>query len=102
MTTIAASRRHSDNLTQRWLRTGGNHARTDPSSHHQTKPATATLKHHLDHQAKLLLSARRLISHLEGFTRGVIDTKDIVYFLSVTFLGLFLTSRSLESLRWRA
>ena len=66
MTTIAALRRHSDNLTQRWLRTGGDHARTDPSSHHQTQPATATLKDHLDHQAKLLLSARRVISHLEG------------------------------------
>ena len=27
---------------------------------------TATPKDHLDHQAKLLLSARRVISHLEG------------------------------------
>jgi hypothetical protein len=66
MTTIAALRRHSDNLTQRWLRTGGDHARTDPSSHHQTQPATATLNDNLDHQAKLLLSAGRIISRLEG------------------------------------
>ena len=66
MTTIAVPRRRSDNLAQRWLRTGGDHARTDPSSHHQTQTATATLKDHLDHQAKLLLSARRIIGRLEG------------------------------------
>src|SRR5271169_1345783 len=42
MTTIAVLRRPSDNLGQRWLRTGGDHARTD-ASHHRTQPATATL-----------------------------------------------------------
>jgi hypothetical protein len=65
MTTIAALRRHSDNLAQRWLRTGGDHARTDASSHHQSQPETATLNDNLDHQAKLL-SARRIIGRLEG------------------------------------
>lgn len=43
-----------------------------------------------------------ILSHLDSFTRGVLDTKDIVYYLSMIFLGLFLTTRSLESLRWRA
>jgi len=43
-----------------------------------------------------------IVSHFDGFVRGVIDTKDVVYYLSMIFLGLFLTSRSLESLRWRA
>jgi ABC-2 type transport system permease protein len=43
-----------------------------------------------------------ILSHLDSFTRGVLDTKDVVYYLSMIFLGLFLTSRSLESLRWRA
>jgi ABC-2 type transport system permease protein len=32
----------------------------------------------------------------------VIDTKDFIYYISMIFFGLFLTSRSLESLRWRA
>jgi ABC-2 type transport system permease protein len=41
-------------------------------------------------------------SHLESFSRGLIDTKDVIYFVSAIFLGLFLTSRSLESLRWRS
>lgn len=42
-----------------------------------------------------------IVSHLDSFSRGVIDTKDLVYYLSMIFFGLFLTSRSLESLRWR-
>ena len=43
-----------------------------------------------------------ILSHLDSFTRGVIDSKDVIYYLSMIFLGLFLTARSLESLRWRA
>jgi ABC-2 type transport system permease protein len=49
-----------------------------------------------------VLSYLSIISHLDSFTRGVIDTKDVVYYLSMIFLGLFLTVRSLESLRWRS
>jgi ABC-2 type transport system permease protein len=41
-------------------------------------------------------------SHFDSFAKGVLDTKDIAYYLSVIFVGLFLTARSLESLRWRA
>ena len=65
MTTIAVLRRRSDNLAQRWLRTGGDHARTDASSHHRTQPATATLNDNLDQQTELLLSARRVINRLQ-------------------------------------
>ncbi len=57
MTTIAVLRRRSD-LGQRWIRTGGDHACTNASSHHRTQPATATLNDNLDQQAELLLSAR--------------------------------------------
>jgi ABC-2 type transport system permease protein len=39
--------------------------------------------------------------HMDGFTRGVIDTKDLVYYASAMGLALFLTLRSLESKRWR-
>lgn len=41
-------------------------------------------------------------THVETFSKGILDTKDVVYYLSLVFLGLFLTSRSLESLRWRS
>jgi len=43
-----------------------------------------------------------VVPHFESFTKGVLDTKDLVFFLSMMFLGIFLTARSLESLRWRA
>ena len=42
------------------------------------------------------------VTHMESFSRGVIDSKDFIYYLSMIFLGLFLTTRSLESLRWRS
>jgi hypothetical protein len=63
MTTIAVLRRRSD-LGQRWLRTGGDHARTD-ASHHRTQPATATLNDNLDQQAELLLSTGHVINRLQ-------------------------------------
>lgn len=49
-----------------------------------------------------VLNYLSIISHQDTFTRGIIDTKDLIYYLSVIFFGLFLTTRSLESLRWRA
>ena len=42
-----------------------------------------------------------LKSHFDDFERGVVDTKHIVYFLSVTAFFLFLSVRALESRRWR-
>ncbi len=72
MTTIAVLRRRSDNVGQRWLRTGGDHARTDASSHHRTQPATATLNDNLDHQAELLRSAGRVINRLQRLCAPVL------------------------------
>ena len=43
-----------------------------------------------------------VLTHFEPFSKGVIDSKDVIFYLSMIFLGLFLTARSLESLRWRA
>ena len=63
MTTIAVPRQRS-HLGQRWLPTGGHHARTDVS-HHRAQPATATLNDNLDPQTELLLSARRVINRLQ-------------------------------------
>ena len=41
-------------------------------------------------------------AHFESFSKGVIDSKDIVFYVTMIVLGLFLTTRSLESVRWRA
>jgi ABC-2 type transport system permease protein len=40
--------------------------------------------------------------HFDSFSKGVLDSKDILYYASMIFIGLFLTARSIESLRWRA
>jgi ABC-2 type transport system permease protein len=41
-------------------------------------------------------------SHMESFSRGTLESRDVIYYLSVIFFGLFLTGRSLESIRWRS
>ena len=42
-----------------------------------------------------------MTSRFSDFARGVVATKHIIYFLSVTALFLFLSVRALESRRWR-
>jgi len=49
-----------------------------------------------------VLAYMSVITHFESFAKGVLDTKDALYYVSLIFLGLFLTSRSMESLRWRS
>jgi len=49
-----------------------------------------------------VLSYISVITHFESFGRGVLDSKDAVYYATVIFLGLFFTARSMESLRWRS
>jgi ABC-2 type transport system permease protein len=49
-----------------------------------------------------VLSYLSVVTHFEPFAKGVLDTKDVVFYLSAIFFGLFLTARSMESLRWRA
>ena len=43
-----------------------------------------------------------ITNHMEDMAKGVIDTKDLVFYLSFIGFGLFLTQQSLESQRWRA
>lgn len=49
-----------------------------------------------------VVSYLSVLQHFEPFSKGVIDTKDVIFYVSMIFLGLFLTARSMESLRWRA
>jgi ABC-2 type transport system permease protein len=39
-------------------------------------------------------------THLDSFGRGVLDLKDLAYFLSVIVFGLFATHRAVEAHRW--
>src|SRR6185369_15446565 len=43
-----------------------------------------------------------IVTHFDTFAKGVLDTRDVVFYLSMIFFGLFIMSRSMESLRWRA
>jgi ABC-2 type transport system permease protein len=42
-----------------------------------------------------------VVRHYDDFTRGVLDTSNVVYYVSLLLLSLFLTVRSLDSMRWR-
>jgi ABC-2 type transport system permease protein len=41
------------------------------------------------------------INHFNNFTRGLLDTADVAYYLSATGVNLFITHRILDSYRWR-
>ena len=49
----------------------------------------------------VVLEEISLTGHFGDFTRGIIDTNNIIYYLTVIGLLLFLTVRSIESRRWR-
>jgi len=48
-----------------------------------------------------LLAGFSLVDQMHDFTRGVVDTRPVVFHLSLTFLFLFFTLRAIESRRWK-
>jgi ABC-2 type transport system permease protein len=40
-------------------------------------------------------------SHFEAISRGVIDSRDVVYYLSVMVVSLVIATVSLESRKWK-
>jgi ABC-2 type transport system permease protein len=52
--------------------------------------------------AKEVLTYLSILSHLDDFTKGVLATSHIIFYLSLMLIALFLTYRSIDSLRWRA
>ena len=48
-----------------------------------------------------VLNYLSITDHFDDFTRGVLDTKHLVYYVSFIAFGLFLTARSVDSERWR-
>jgi ABC-2 type transport system permease protein len=51
--------------------------------------------------SKSVLSYLSILSHLDDFMKGVLSTSHIIFYLSLMLVGLFLTYRSIDSLRWR-
>ena len=46
-----------------------------------------------------VMSYMALTTHFDNFAKGVIDSSDVVYYLSVIIVGIFLTARSVEALK---
>jgi ABC-2 type transport system permease protein len=42
-----------------------------------------------------------VVHHYDDFTRGVLDTTNVIFYVSFIVLALFLTVRSIDSMRWR-
>jgi len=50
---------------------------------------------------KDVLNYLSFFQHFDDLTRGILDTTDIVYYLSFSFFGLFLSHSIIQSRRWR-
>jgi ABC-2 type transport system permease protein len=48
-----------------------------------------------------IVSYLSITDHFDDFSKGVLDTKHLVYYLSVITFGLFLTAKAVDSERWR-
>lgn len=42
-----------------------------------------------------------ILQHYEGFARGIIDTSSLIFYASFAALGVFLTLRAVDAMRWR-
>jgi len=48
-----------------------------------------------------VLNYLSITDHFDDFTRGILDTKHLIYYFSVISFGLFLTARSVDTERWK-
>ena len=48
-----------------------------------------------------ILNYLSLINHYNSFTQGLLNSSDVIFYLSVISVGIFLTHRVLDSFRWR-
>ena len=55
-----------------------------------------------DPETTKIIQYLSLIDHLRDFSRGILDTRPIAFYLSVTAIALFFTGRVVSSPRWRS
>jgi ABC-2 type transport system permease protein len=48
-----------------------------------------------------LTSWLSITEHFDDFSKGIIDTKHVLYYVSLITFGLFLTAKSVDTERWR-
>jgi len=51
--------------------------------------------------AKKVLGQMNLWQHMDDFSKGIVDTRRLVYYASGVGFFLFLTSRALAAKKWR-
>jgi ABC-2 type transport system permease protein len=52
--------------------------------------------------AAAIINQLSLLEHFAGFAKGVLDVNDVVFYVNVVALFLFLSARVLDSNRWRS
>ena len=55
-----------------------------------------------DPETSRLIHYLSLLEHLTDFSKGIVDTRPMLYYLSVTAVALFLTGRVIGNPRWRS
>lgn len=55
-----------------------------------------------DPDMSTLIRYGSLIDHLRDFSKGILDTRPVIFYLSVTTICLFLTARVIGNSRWRS
>ena len=55
-----------------------------------------------DQDTREIIRYLSLIDHLRNFSKGLLDTRPVIYYLSLTAICVFLTGRVINSPRWRS
>ncbi len=55
-----------------------------------------------DPESSKVIAYLSLLNHFRDFSKGIIDSRPIVFYLSITAIALFLTVRAIASPRWRS
>jgi ABC-2 type transport system permease protein len=55
-----------------------------------------------DPEGSRLIQYLSLMEHLRAFSKGILDTRPIVFYASLTAIALFLTGRVIANPRWRS
>ncbi len=55
-----------------------------------------------DPESSKIIQYLSIMEHLRDFAKGVLDTRPVIFYLSVTAICLFLTGRVIGSPRWRS
>ena len=54
-----------------------------------------------DPESSKIIRYLSLMEHLRDFSKGIIDTRSVVYYVTATAMALFVTARAVGSSRWR-